>query len=140
LLGNTPAVTESAIVPMLVATTVNFLTAPITPPSPESVTLVVPTVERRIPGGFLVVVALVKSSIVIAVTLCEQTAVSSGSRKASDDLRRAEIERTHAFRPSGNGGAIFRFTGRRTKRRPTGVGTAAISTSTTAPVLCSQRW
>jgi len=63
-----PAVTESAMVPRLVAVTVSFRTPPITPLSPESVTVVLPTVDCVTPGGEPVAAALVKSSMVRART------------------------------------------------------------------------
>lgn len=91
LLGNTPAVTESAIVAIIVAETVNFRTPPTTPASPESVTVVVPTVVRTMPGGFRVVTALVKSSTTVAASCRAPRSTNSGTARVDHRPRMRQL-------------------------------------------------
>ncbi len=91
LLGNTPAVTESAMVAIIVAETVNFRTPPTTPASTGSETVVVPTVVRTMPGGFRVVTALVKSSTTVAVSCPAPSTTNSGIARAGHRPRMRQL-------------------------------------------------
>ncbi len=56
----------------MVALRITRRTPPITPERPESVTVVLPIVERVMPGGSTVVAALLKLSIVVCALLAAQ--------------------------------------------------------------------
>lgn len=72
---------SESVRPKLVAVTMSRRTPPITPLRPESLTVVLPSVDCVTPGGSIVVAALLKSSIETWAALTEATAMSTARHR-----------------------------------------------------------
>ncbi len=88
-----------SLAPRLVAVRITRRTPPITPERPESVTVVLPTVDRVMPGGSLVVAALLKLSMATCATPAAPSAGTSASAKSATHKRSRSARRRASCTP-----------------------------------------